>query len=83
MVKTLPTDAGDARDVGQIPELGRSPGEGNGNSLQYSCLQNPIDRGSWQATVNGVAESPTRWVQMHDAMINDVEHIFMCLLTFC
>ena len=46
-----------AGDMGTIPRLGRSPGEGNGNSLQYSCLGNPMDRGAWQATVHGVAES--------------------------
>ena len=46
-----------AGDAGLIPGLGRSPGEGNGNPLQYSCLENPMDRGAWQATVHGVAES--------------------------
>ena len=46
-----------AGDQGSIPELGRSPGEGNGNPLQYSCLENPKDGGAWQATVHGVAES--------------------------
>ena len=44
-----------AGDLGSIPGLGRSPGEGNGNALQYSCLENPMDRGAWQATVHGVA----------------------------
>ena len=53
MVKT-PYNAG---DVGSIPGLGRSPGEGNGNPLQYSCLENPMGRGAWQATVHSVAES--------------------------
>ena len=53
-VKNLPTDAG---DVGLIPGSGRSPGEGNGNPLLYSCLGNPMDRGAWQATVHGVAKS--------------------------
>ena len=48
--------AGDERDEGSIPGLGRSLGEGNGNSLQYSCLENPMDRGAWQATVHVVAE---------------------------
>ena len=43
-----------AGDPGSIPRLGRSPGEGNGNSLQYSCLENPMDRGAWQSTVPGV-----------------------------
>ena len=50
VVKNPPANAGDAEDVGSIPGLGRSPGEGNGNSLQYSCLENPMDRGDWQAT---------------------------------
>ena len=45
-----------AGDVGSVPGLGRSPGEGNGNLLQYSCLENCMDRGAWQATVHGVAE---------------------------
>ena len=44
----------ETRDAGLIPGLGRSPGEGNGNPLQYSCLENPTDRGAWQATVHGV-----------------------------
>ena len=49
-----------AGDLGSIPGLGRSPGEGNGNPLQYSCLENPMDGGSWWATVHGVAKSRTR-----------------------
>ena len=57
MVKNLPENAGDISDVGSIPGLGRSPGGGNGNPLQYSCLQNPMDRGAWWATVHKVAES--------------------------
>ena len=52
MVKNLPANAGDAGDMGSIPGLGRSPEEGNGNSLQYSCLENPMDRGAWRATVH-------------------------------
>ena len=47
-------------DLGSIPGLGRSPGEGNGNPLQYSCLENPMDGGPWWATVHGVAKSRTR-----------------------
>ena len=54
MVKNTPCNAGDA---GPIPGLGRSPGEENGNPLQYSCLENPMDRGAWWAIVHGVAES--------------------------
>ena len=56
-VKNLPASEGDIGNVGLIPELGRSPGERNGNSLQYSCLGNPMDRAPWQATVLGVAKS--------------------------
>ena len=58
-VKNLPANAGDARDVGLIPGLGRSPEVGNGNLLQYSCLENSMDRGAWQVTVHGVAKSQT------------------------
>ena len=57
LVKNLPANAG---DMGWILELGRSPGEGNGNPLQYSCLGNPVDREAWWATVHGVAKSWTR-----------------------
>ena len=53
-VKNLPANAGDARDVGSILGSGRSPGAGNGNSLQYSRLRDSMDRGAWQATVQGV-----------------------------
>ena len=57
MVKNPPANAGDSGDTGPIPGLGRSPGGGHGNSLQYSCLENPMDRGAWWATVHGVPES--------------------------
>ena len=57
MVKNLPANAGDVREASSIPGLGRSPREGNGNPLQYSYLQNPMDRGAWQAMVHRVAES--------------------------
>ena len=57
MVKNWSADAGDIRDVGLIPGLGRCPGEGNDNSLQYSCLENPMDRGAWQARVYRSAKS--------------------------
>ena len=50
MVKNPPANAGDIREVGSIPELGRSPGGGHGNPLQYSCLENPMDRGAWRVT---------------------------------
>ena len=64
MVKNLPANAGDIRDTCSIPELGRSPGEGNGNPIQYSCLENPMDRGSWWASVHGVAKSRTELEQL-------------------
>ena len=57
VVKNPPANAGDVRDMGSIPALGRSPGGGHGTPLQYSCLENPMDRGAWWATVNGVAKS--------------------------
>ena len=57
VVKNPPANAG---DVGSIPGSGRSPGEGNGNPLQYSCLENPMDRGALQATVHGVTEESDR-----------------------
>ena len=61
VVKNLPANAnaGDVRDTGSIPGSGRSYGGGHGNPLQYSCLENPVDRGAWQATVHGVVKSLT------------------------
>ena len=59
VVKKPPASAGDVRDVGSIPGLGKSPGGRHGNPLQYSCLENPMDRGAWQATVHRVANSWT------------------------
>ena len=59
VVKNLPAIAGDIRDVSSIPGLGRSPGGEHGHPLQYSCLENPMDRGAWWATVHRVAESDT------------------------
>ena len=60
VVKNLPDNSGDIRDMGSISGWGRSPGEGNGKPLQCSCLENPMDRGAWQAIVHGVAKSQTR-----------------------
>ena len=59
VVKNLPANARDVRDMGLIPGSGRSPGEGNGNPLQYSCLENPMDSGAWQAIVLRVTRSWT------------------------
>ena len=57
MVKNPPVNIGDTRDTGSVPRLGRSPGVGNGIPLQYSCLENPMDRGILRATVDGVAKN--------------------------
>ena len=57
VVKNLPANAEDIRDSGSIPGSGRSPGGEHGNALQYSSLENPMDRGAWQATVHGVARN--------------------------
>ena len=57
VLKNLPANAGDTRETGSIPGLGRSHGGGHGDPLQYSCLGNPMDRGAWRATVHGVAKN--------------------------
>ena len=59
MVNILLANEGDLKDTSSIPALGRSPGEGNDNPLQYSCLENPMDRGTLQATVHGIPKSLT------------------------
>ena len=64
MVKNPPANAGDITDTGLIPGSGRSPGGGHGNPLQYSCQENPMDRGAWWATVHGVAQSRTQLKQL-------------------
>ena len=68
VVKNPPASAGDVRDVGSISGPGRSPGRGHGNTLQYSCLENPMDRGGWWATVYGVAKSRTRLKRLSMSM---------------
>ena len=72
VVKNLPANAGDVRDLGLIPGLGRSPGGGQGNRLQYSCLENATDGGAWWATVPRIAKSRTRLkeISMHACIIN-------------
>ena len=62
VVKNLPINAG---DTGSIPGSGRSPAEGNGNPLQYSCLGNPMYRGAWQATVHGITRESKKKVHCH------------------
>ena len=68
VVKNPPANAEDPRNAGLIPGLGRSPGGGHGNPLQYSCLGNPVDRGAWWATVHGVTKSQTwlsEWTELN------------------
>ena len=60
VVKNPPASSDDARDLGLIPGLGRSPGDGHGNALQYSCLETPMDRGTWWGTVHRVTKSQTQ-----------------------
>ena len=80
VVKKLPVNAGDVRDAGLIPGLGRSPGEGWGSPLQYSWLENPMDRRAWWATVHGVAKSWTKlkWFSMHASIyLSPDRYIFL------
>ena len=74
----LASIAGDARDAGSIPESGRSPGEGRGSPLQDSCLENPMDRGAWQATVHRVTES---WTWLKRLSMHNSVHFLILLLT--
>ena len=69
----MPAIAGDVRDIGSIPGSGRSPGGGHDNPLQYSCLENPMDREAWRVTVHGVAQSRAQLKQlsMHTARPDD------------
>ena len=66
MVKNLPVNEGDLRDAALIPELGRSPGGGNGIPLQYSYWENSMDRGAWRAIVHGVAKESDMTEQVND-----------------
>ena len=70
VVKNLPDNEGDMRDAGSIPGLGRSPRVGDGYPLQYSCLENPVDKGAWWATVHRITMSQTRLKpsSMHTAL---------------
>ena len=62
VVKSLPANAGNVRNVSSVPGLGRSPGGGHGNPLQNFCLENPMDRGVWWATVHGIEQSQTQLI---------------------
>ena len=76
VVKNQFASAGDTRDVGLIPGLGRSPGKGNSNPLQYSCLENPMDRGAWWATDHGVTKNQTQLsVHTQHRLITTVEEL--------
>ena len=77
MVKNLPVRVRDTRDAGSIPESGRSPGGGNGNSLQYSCLENSVDKGAWSATVHGVAKELDMTEETH---AHTHTHTHTCIL---
>ena len=72
-VKNPPANAGDIRDAGSVPGLGRSPGGGHGNPLQYSCLENPMDRGGWWAAVHRVTMSCTQLKRIKQASKNHLE----------
>ena len=88
VVKNLPANAGDVRVAGSIPGLGSSPGEVNGNPLQYACLENPMDRGAWRATVHRVTKSRTQLKQfsthtfMHLYMSRSSEYMSILISQF-
>ena len=81
VLKNPPANAGYLRDASSIPGSGRSPGEGNGNPLQYSCLENPMDRGAWWATVHGVAKSRTRLKQLSTGILKPSVFTSLMFLT--
>ena len=75
MVKNPPANAEDIKDAGSMPGSRRSPGGGHGNPLQYSCLENPMDRGAWRATVSGVAKSQTLLKRLSTHSHKRVNHL--------
>ena len=74
VVKNPPASAGDLRDLSSIPRSGRAPGGGHGNPLQYSCLENPIDKEAWWATVHGVTQSQTTEVTGRACIMTCITH---------
>jgi len=78
MVKNLPANTRLIRDTVSVPGLGRSPREGNGNSLQYCCLESPMDRGAWQATVHGVIKGVTQLSPWMDVYPRKKINLYLC-----
>ena len=70
VLKNLPANTGDAGDIGSVPGPGRFPGAENGNPLQYSCLESPMDRGAWNATVHRAADSQTQLTEHTTGKVN-------------
>ena len=83
MVKNLLSNAGNTRDEGSIPGSGRSPGGGHGNSLQYSCLENPMAGGAWWATVYRVVESWTRLERLSTYLTHSSEKKLLAITIKC
>ena len=79
VVKNPTANTGDVRDMGLIPALGRSPGGGHDNPLQYSCLENPMDRGAWWASIHGVTQSRTRLKRLSMHMCTFLSLLFKLL----
>ena len=80
MIKNPPANTGHLGDTGSIPGSGRSPGEGNGNPLQYSCLENPMDKGAWRATADKIEKSQTR---QKDVRGDKEEYFIIVLVIYC
>ena len=82
LVKNLPANAGDVRDSSSIPGLGRCPGGGKGNLLQYSCLGNPLDGGVWRATVHGDGKNQTqRCAHTRVLYMNNLNSTIVCVMS--
>ena len=80
MIKNPSTNEGDVRDMGSIPGLRRSPGGGHGNPLQYSCLENPMDRGVWQVLAHRVAKSRTRLKRLST---HAQHNLYLVIIFYC
>ena len=76
VVKSMPANAGDIRDMGSVPGSGRFPGGGHGNPFQYSCLENHMDRGAWQGTIHGVTQDRTQLKQLN--VHTHIKNILVC-----